>query len=103
MAMYSDDEREPTMTTAERKLRTAGYGTQIDNGSIVINRSNVEVATHHKKDGSVNYTATDKLAAKVAKVLGWGGFKCQWGGLVLQKNNNGLDSALRDQLGPAYY
>jgi len=75
------------MTQAERKLRKAELGSEIDNGEIIIKSPNeveVYVSDYY---GDHDWDATEELNDKVVKVLGWGGFKCGYGGWVLQKNH----------------
>jgi hypothetical protein len=74
------------MYANERKLRKSGFDNEIKDGRITIN-SGKEVEVYVvDADGDHDYDATDELSSKVAKALGWGGFKCGWGGWLLQKN-----------------
>jgi hypothetical protein len=72
------------MTRTERKLRKT-LSQEIDDGKILIKHTRSVEIHVTDSDGDTDYDATDRLVEKVAKVLGWGGYMCGWGGWVLEK------------------
>ena len=73
------------MTHVERKLRKT-LASQIDNGQIVIKHTNSVEIHVTDTDGDTDYDATDELMKKATNILGWGGYKCGWGGWMIEKD-----------------
>jgi hypothetical protein len=91
-----------TMYLAERTLRKAGLGEEIDNGSITfITGTQVEIVVD--ENGDLDPEATGRLTDKVAALLHWGGYKAGWGGWTLDKSYHGDFATMLDQLGVGAY
>lgn len=56
-----------------------------ENSSITTRRDEVEVYVVDEDD-DIDYDKTDELKDRVHELLGWGGFRCIYGGWVLQAN-----------------
>jgi hypothetical protein len=50
-----------------------------------------------------SFEATEELSTKVGEVLGWGGFKCGYGGWVLQNGYRANTQDYCDQSNPIHY
>ena len=90
------------MKRSEQKLRKAGLGKYIDNGSLVVDTREVLVEVKDS-DGDLDWDKTDRLAKRAMKALGWGGRKAAGGHWYLEKDMVSNDAALRDQLGLGAY
>lgn len=67
-------------TMIARKLTAAGINLE----SVTI-RSTREVEVAVMVNGECDRSKTERVRRQVAKALGWGGFRCAWGGWVLRK------------------
>jgi hypothetical protein len=70
-----------TANQITKKLQAAG----IDMNAVTISRDEVEVYATNK-NGEFSESKTESIVKNICKTLGFGGFRCQHGGWVLQAN-----------------
>lgn len=86
------------MTTKQITKKLMNAGLNLDN--LTIGRDEVEVRVADI-DGDCKDAATRTLKNKVARTLGWGGFRCGHGGWVLR--NDYKVSSLEGIADPIHY
>ena len=98
------------MNRTEKALRNAGYDQELDDAAIIIESTRSVSVDIKDVDGDTDWERSELIAEDVMDALStkahpWGGFRTAGGFWYLEKDYDSapMESALRDQLGPAYY